>query len=126
MKRLAHVLMVAVAVWGCDSGPSGPGQLTASLDPTGQPLGGAVLEVVGKGIEGFGESGSTRVFSAPTSQANTYRVVLVSGSPGTLEFKVSVQDVAAKRPTAAVINVVNGENLALPATSDYKVRFSKK
>jgi hypothetical protein len=126
MKRLAFAVIVAVTAWGCDSGPSGPGQLIASLDPTIQPLGGAVLEVVGKGIEGFGESGSTRVFSAPMSQANAYRVVLVSDMPGTLEFRVSVQDLAANSPTAAVVNVVNGENMALPATSDYKIRFSRK
>lgn len=126
MRRLARVFALAALAWGCDSGPSGPGQLIASLEPTGQPLGGAVLEVVGRGIEGFDESGSTRVFSAPTSQPNTYRVVLVGATPGTLEFRVSVQDVGGKNPTAALINIVNGENLPLPATSDYRVRFSKK
>ena len=126
MKRLAYVLMVSVAVWGCDSGPSGPGQLTASLDPTGQPLGGAVLEVVGKGIQEFSSSGGTRVFWAATTIPDTYRVVLIQETPGSLNFRVSVEDLGRKKPSAAVINVVSEGNLPLPATTEYRVRFSRK
>jgi hypothetical protein len=85
-----------------------------------------VLEVVGKGIEGFSSAGATRVFSAPTATADTHRVILVSDVPGTLQFRVSVVDVGDRKPRAAVINVVSGDNLPLPATSDYNVVFSRK
>lgn len=98
MRRLAVFLAFTAVSWGCDSGPSGPGQVNASLAPTAQPLGGAVLEVVGKGIDGFAASGGTRVFSAATTMANTYRVVLISDVPGTLEFTVSVQDLGERAP----------------------------
>ena len=84
------------------------------------------MEVVGKGIEGFSSAGATHVFSAPTGTEGPHRVVLVSETPGTLQFRVSVVDVGDKKPRASLINVVSGDNLPLPATSDYKVRFSRK
>jgi hypothetical protein len=113
-------------VGGCDSGPSGPGDLTGILETPGPVLGGAVLEVMGKGITKFSDSGGTRVFFSATDVPNTYRVVLLASVPGTLQFRVSVQDKGARRPDVSVVNLVSGENLTLPPTADYQVRFSKK
>ncbi|MFC1661759.1 hypothetical protein ACFL3S_09960 [Gemmatimonadota bacterium] len=126
MKRLVIASAIVLLSWACDPGPSGRGELNGSLESVGPPLGGAVLEVVGKGVEGFSSSGGTRVFSSPTSTPGTHRVVLVNDVPGTLQFRVSVVDLGDRKPTAAVINVISGENLPLPATSEYKVRFSRK
>jgi hypothetical protein len=96
-----------------------------SIQSPGPVLGGATLEVVGKGITGFSGAGSTQAFFAPTDVENTYRVVLLTSSPGSLQFQVSVEDVKAKKPAATVVHLTSGENLPLPATADYEVTFSK-
>jgi hypothetical protein len=126
MNRFMVGMVVALLAGACDPGPSGPGDLNGSLESVGAPLGGAVLEVVGKGIQGFSSSGGTRVFWAATGSPDTYRVVLINGSPGTLDFRVAVEALERKKPSAAVINVVSEGNLPLPATTDYRVRFSRK
>ena len=102
MRRLALVSVAFLLSWACDTGPSGPGELNGTLESVGAPLGGAVLEVVGKGIQGFSASGETRVYSAPTSMPGTHRIILVNDVPGTLQFRVSVMDVGDKKPTTAV------------------------
>jgi len=114
MRRLAIGLTAILLLGACDSGSSGPGDLTGILETPGPVLGGALLEVTGKGITKFSDSGNTRVFAATTDVPGTYRVILMTKVPGSLQFRVSV------------VNVVSGENLSLPATADYRVRFSKK
>lgn len=125
MKRFVMVVAAALVLGACDSGPSGPGELNGTVETPGPVLGAAVLEVEGKGITGFSGSGATHAFFALTDVENTYRVVLISEAPGTLQFRVSVQNVGAKKPAASVVNVVSGGDLPLPATADYRVRFSK-
>jgi len=126
MRRLAIGLTAILLLGACDSGSSGPGDLTGILETPGPVLGGALLEVTGKGITKFSDSGNTRVFAATTDVPGTYRVILMTKVPGSLQFRVSVEDKGAKRPDVSVVNVVSGENLSLPATADYRVRFSKK
>jgi hypothetical protein len=126
MKRLVLLAGMALTLAACDPGPSGPGELTGFVETPGPVLGGAVLEVVGKGITGFSGSGGTQVFSAPTGAEATYRVVLLAQTPGRLQFRVSVQDRGAKKPAVSVVSLVSGSNLPLPATADYGVRFSRK
>jgi hypothetical protein len=53
-------------------------------------------------------------------------VVLIQGSPGSLRFRVAVDDLGRKKPSAAVVNVASEGNLPLPATTEYKVRFSRR
>jgi hypothetical protein len=125
MKRSFLVVVVLLLAGACDSGPSGPGELIGTLQTPGPILGGAVLEVVGKGITGFSGSGGTRVFSAATATENTFRVVLLAQLPSELQFRVSVEDKGAKKPSVSVVKVVSGENLPLPATADYRVRFTR-
>ena len=126
MKRFAMMLTVVVFASACDSGPSGPGDLTGTVQTVGAPLGGAVLEVVGKGITGFSGAGSTQLFYAATQEENTFRVVLISSSPGDLQFTVSVEDKGGKKPSASVVKLVSGGNLPIPATADYTVAFTKQ
>lgn len=125
MRRFGFVLLVTALLGACDSGPSGPGELTGILETPGPVLGGAVLEVVGKGISGFNGSGGTQAFYAATGTENTYRVVLLAQVPGQLQFRVSVQDKGAKKPSVAVVTIVTGANVSVPATVDYRVRFTK-
>jgi hypothetical protein len=126
MRRvlLASALVFSLA-WGCDSGPAGPGSFLGTVQSEGPPLGGAVLEVVGKGIEGFSGVGDTRVFWAPQAAANTYRVVVIAPTPGDPQFQVSVQNLGAGRPKAALLGLVGGDNRTLPVTNDYRVRLRR-
>lgn len=127
-RRVSVLLIALVAVVGigCSDDIGGPGELTGTVHTPGPVLGGAVMEVVGKGITGFSGSGSTRVFSAPAGTEGTFRVVLLSSSgAGSLQFRVAVEDVGAKKPSVSLINLISSENLPLPATSDYTVSFSR-
>jgi hypothetical protein len=125
MRRLAWLVLVLMLLGACDSGPSGPGEFTGILETPGPVLGGAVLEVVGKGVTGFSGSGGTHVFSAATGTADTYRLVLLAQTPGPLQFRVAVQDKGAKKPSVSVVSVVTGANVSVPATADYTVRFTR-
>lgn len=125
MRRLSLLLLVLLPLVGCDDGAGGPGSLTGTISTPGPVLGGAVLEVVGKGITGFSGAGSTRVFSAPTGVEDTYRVVLLRPTAGTLQFQVSVENVKGRRPTASVVNLASEGNLPLPATAEYEVKFTR-
>ena len=124
MRRLAAVSVFLLLAWGCDSGPNGPGDLTGEVRSTGADLGGAVLQVVGKGIDGFSGVGGSRVFWEPMGVDDSYRVVVITESPGDLYFRVSVQDLGERAPSATVVNLVDGQNTNLPATSDYRVSFT--
>ena len=126
MRRFGLLVTLILTFGACDPGPSGPGDLTGIVETPGPVLGGAVLEVVGRGIMGFSGSGGTHVFFAATGVEDTYRLVLLAETPGQLQFRVSVRDKGAKKPAASVVNVVSGSNLPLPATADYGVRFSRK
>lgn len=120
------LLFAALLAVGCGDDGGGPGELTGTVVSPGPALGGAVLEVVGKGVTGFSGAGATRVYYAPTQTEGTFRVVLLSSSDsGPLQFTVAVQDVGAKKPSASLVNLTSVGNLPLPATSDYSVTFSR-
>ncbi len=122
-------LMVAGAILfgptGCDSGPSGPGELSGTLDIPGTPLGGVALEVTGPGIESFSGAGGTRVLWAATGQPDTYRVVTLNQTGGPVRFQVSVQDVGADKPRALIVSLVDANNGALTLTDEYTVSFTR-
>ena len=123
--RAAALVALSLLAGACDSGPSGPGELTGTVQTPGPTLGGAVVEVVGKGITGFSGAGSTRVFHAATGEADTYRLILIREAPGELQFRVSVEDLGGKRPVGSVVDVVTGDNLPIPATPEYRVGFTR-
>lgn len=127
MKRIAVVFTLSLLAWGCDSGPKGPGEFVGSLESPGPLLGGAVLEVAGKGIEGFSGSGSSRVFWALVAGSEErYRVIVIQPSASAeIQFRVSVRDLAEGRPRASIANLVGGDNFTLPATPEYRVRFRR-
>ncbi len=126
MKRTALALSLAVLLaLGCDSGPSGPGKYLGTIQAAGAPLGGAVLEVAGKEIEGFSGAGGTRVFWAPQAAPNTYRVVIIAPSAGDLQFQVSVQDLGVGKPRASLVSLVGDDNRTIPVTGDYRVRLRR-
>lgn len=113
--------LAAVAVVGCDSGPSGPGTLLATVD-AGDALGAVTLEVVGPGITGFEGVGSTRAYGTTTSaRQNRHRVVLVDPEGGTLQFGIQVEDVRGDAPTITAVSAAGTDNLER-ITSDIEIR----
>ena len=103
---LATPLVVMAA---CDSGPSGPGSLIATVEADG--LGGALLEVVGPGITGFDGLGDTRVYDAELANArNTHRVLLVDPTGGEIRFEIHVEDVGMDDPVLTVVSAAGVDN----------------
>ena len=112
MRRgFAYLLAVATLLSGaCDSGPSGPGTLVASV--TGSSLGGVVLEVRGPGILGFEGLDNTQVYAAPLAQvADAYRVLLIDPEGGELRFEIQVEDVGMGDPIMQVVSAAGVDNL---------------
>jgi hypothetical protein len=124
MRRLLALMALGALLAGCDSGPDGPGDLTGTVRSRNSSLGGAVFEVVGKGIEGFAGAGGTKVFWARQENPTTYRVIVVGEGSGELTFTVSVQDRGDRKPRATLISVVDQGNNPLPATKDIEVKFA--
>jgi hypothetical protein len=127
MKRIVVVFALSLLAWGCDSGPKGPGEFVGSVESPGPLLGGVVLEVAGKGIEGFSGAGGSRVFwAAREGFQDSYRVMVIQPSASAeIQFRVSLMDLAEGRPRASIANLVGGDNFTLPATPEYRVRFRR-
>jgi hypothetical protein len=122
-RRSAAAALLAVATLsaGCDSGPKGPGFLSASVEGP-VPLGAAIVEVQGQGVIGFEGAGGTHVFSA-SAQPGSHRVVLVGETPGPLGFRVQVQELRDAPPTAAVLSAAGSDNIPLATVQAFQVRI---
>ena len=111
MRRPVAILLflAALGLQGCgDSGPQGPGALSAVVESQGASVGAVVLSVSGPGVTGFREVGSTRLFTS-----GTQRVVLVGAGTGPLQFNILVSDRAASAPTVGVVEAVDVTNARL-------------
>lgn len=114
-RTVATALVGLLALAACDSGPQGPGSLTAVA--AAPSLGGVVLEVEGSGIQGFAGRGSTRVYSAAVEgRTGVYRIILIDPEPGELAFDLEVDDVGMEGPIVKVISATDGENHFMPAS----------
>jgi hypothetical protein len=114
-RRLLTALVVvgATFVAACDSGPKGPGALSATVNGS-QTLGAAVLEVTGDGVEGFEGQGDTQVYSASLGgQPVRHRVVLVSASGGPIHFGIRVTDRGSVVPAATVLTAASTANVTI-------------
>ena len=104
------LVWTVLAVLACDSGPSGPGTLVATV--TGNSLGGVVLEVRGRGIVGFEGLDNTQVYAAPLAEvANAHRVLLIDPEGGELRFEIQVEDVGMNDPVMHVVSAAGVDNL---------------
>jgi hypothetical protein len=124
-KRIMGALLVALLLGGCDSGPEGPGDLTASFTETGGPVGGAVLEVVGKGIVQFSGAAGSKVFWAGQDGSSVYRVIVLGEGAGAPSFTASVEDVGDRLPRVTVVSLVDQNNVPIPVTGSYEVKFKR-
>ena len=115
MRRLVGIfaLVAATALQGCDSGPKGPGPLTAVVGSQGADVGALVVRVTGPGVTGFEEVGSTRLFSATTAVPTERRVVLVGSDQGAIRFNILVTDRGAAVPAVSVVEAVDVSNQSM-------------
>lgn len=123
-RRVLTLVALAGAVFAaaCDSGPSGPGTLKATV-VTSQPMGAVVLELTGGGVTGFESQGSTLAYGAAVvNQTDKYRVVLVSPDGGEMRFGIQVTDVGAARPAVTAVSAATVDNKRL-VPQDVQVRI---
>lgn len=107
---------VALLLGGCDSGPEGPGTVDARVVAGETGAAAAVLEVRGRGVQGFEGAGDTRIYSAPVSGTPPYhRVVLVSPDAGGMRFRIRVEDRGARLPTGTVVLAADTANAEVSA-----------
>lgn len=130
MKRIRRWPMVltaalALALSACDSGPQGPGPMTARVESS-QPLGALVLEFSGADITGFEQQGSTLVFGAlDAGVSRRHRVILVNPTGATeMRFTVLFADRKAARPTVAALSAATPSNVTVSAAG-VKVRIER-
>lgn len=110
---LACAFLASACVAGCDSGPKGPGTLSATV-LTDQTLGAVVLEFNGGSVTGFEGQGSTRVFASRTNETGpTFRVILVSPDGSPLRFGIQVSDLDAARPAVTAITGASTDNASM-------------
>lgn len=106
----------------CDSGPSGPGTLSVTVDAPAA-LGAVTLEVVGSGVTGFEGVGSTEAYGTVVSaRQHRHRVVLIDPVGGQLRFSVRVEDVRAEPPVISVVAAAGTDNLER-ITTDVELRL---
>jgi len=116
LKRAAVAVLAAAALAACDSGPSGPGTLSATVSGP-QALGAVLLEVTGIGIQGFVGQGDTRVYGAELSALDgKHRVVAVTGTGGTLRIGIRVDDLGAPPPVFVVMKSVDPLDMVILST----------
>ena len=125
MKRFMGLAVLAILVVGCDTLPSGPGEITGSVQSQNASLGGAVLEIVATGVEGFSGVGGTKVFWAPQEDPVVFRVIVIGEGGGDLKFSISMQDRSDRTPRGSVVLLTDLNNRPVPVTSDYDVRFTR-
>jgi hypothetical protein len=126
-RRLASglALSAALALAACDSGPEGPGVLSAKVTSP-QPLGAVVLEFTGTGITGFEARGTTQVFGAVGGTGSQrHRVILVSPAGATeIPFGIELLDRAGEMPSVVAITASSPTNAAVSAAG-LKVRIER-
>lgn len=112
-RLIGTLAVLTLALASCDSGPTGPGTLSATVSGP-QALGAALVEVIGPGVRGFSDQGGCRSFGAEVSSATgTHRVLVVCSSGGTLQLGIDVDDVSAEPPTATVLQSASPANVVI-------------
>ncbi len=122
--RLVTVMAVALALGACDWGPRGSGQLRGIVTPGATPVGAIVLEISGRGVQGFSEAGQTRLFSAEPG-TDVYRVVLVATDPDRIRFRVDMDDVRGPALSVVAVEAVDDNNEPIVPLSGITVEIRR-
>lgn len=124
------VLGVGLGAGACsDAGPSGPGSWNGMVRSSTAPAGAVILELQGTGIrsiEGRGPTeGFARRIASSASGSETWRVVLVTSTPGPMGFEVVVEDIGGDAPRAVVLSAVDGGDEPLTGLSSFSVEMTR-
>lgn len=128
--RPSSILVVApllLALGACGDGggteppPPAGGDYTAVLQGPTNTESAALLELTGAGIEDV-QSLTSTVFSNPVSGGR--RVVLVRGTPGTIEFRVRMAQ-GSPAPTARVVELAGANDQLRTPLTGYQVTFTR-
>lgn len=119
MKNLRRVwlltVLVSLPMTACrDNGPQGPGSWNVRVRSSGLPPGAATVELSGVFVESVDGMGPSSAFGAPlqgqVAPPAAWGVVVVSPTPGEMNFVVRVTDLAEGPPRAVVTSAVDGQN----------------
>lgn len=124
LARLVTIIGVTLTLSACEWGPRGMGQLRGVVTSGATPVGAIVLEISGPGVQGFSETGQTRIFFAEPS-SDVYRVVLVAADPDEVRFLVDVVDVRIPTLTVVVVEAVDDDNAAIADLSGITVELNR-
>lgn len=125
---LVGLVLVGAFGVGCSDDPSGPGTLTLTVEGP-QPLGAAVIELRGDGIEGAEPlaAGWTHLEQVAGGQGQTavHRLVLVQQASGGLSATLRVDDVGRAPPSATLLLASDGSDLPLSSLDGIAVRVRR-
>ena len=121
---VVSALLISATVTACDflglSGPSGPGELYATIVSPNAVDGAAVLELTGVSQLGYVRSDHGDIFLS--SDGGTTRVVVLLDDPGPIRFHIRVEDVA-ELPSVTVVQVADANNELRSSLSGYDVEW---
>jgi hypothetical protein len=121
--RMALAAALALGLAACEE--SGPGALTATVRAP-VPTGAVVVELVGATMSGFEGVGDVRAFAAePMATDTVRRVIVMSPTGASLQFKIQVDDVSQLPPRGAVVDAVYPSNRKITTLTGYTVRISR-
>lgn len=124
-----RTVVLALLAWGaaCSDDPEGPG--TVEMVVRGPvPLGAAVVELVGEGIEGVDQAAvgwSELVPVAPQGSTPVHRLVVIQEEPGDLVVRLRVRDVQAVQPVTTVVEATDQADAPLPSLSGVEVSIRR-
>ena len=123
LTRVITASVIIAAFAACDifsPGPSGPGELQASLMSPNATEGAAVLEVTG-GV-GLGSVTTDHGQAFYQADGGTTRIVIILDDPGQITFQIRVRDVA-ELPSVTVVQVADGSNELRTSLAGYDVEW---
>ena len=123
MRRIAVLMILALATACSDEGPvSQPGTLTASVVGPNGAEGGALIMLLGDGVEAVSPGGGTEVYVS--SADSRTRIVLIHPTGGDLTFEVDVADVTDP-PTWVIEEVVDVDDQVRADVSAYSLEVAR-
>lgn len=124
-RRILGILGLAatVALAACSDDPQGPGTITLTVDAAA-PLGAAVLDLRGGGIEGVEEPAAGWAVLRPLATSG-HRLLVVAEQAGDLVVRIRVADLDAPLPRATLLQASGQDDRAIEVLGGIDVRVRR-
>jgi hypothetical protein len=124
--RLLGLTLVVGALASCSDDPSGPGTVTLTVRGS-VPLGAAVVELRGAGVQGVRPlaSGWVVVDRVAGEAGEVRRLAIVQTQPGTLSVEVDLADLGADFPSLTVLGASDANDLPRPSLGGVRASFQR-